>query len=261
MPRSAWIRTTLFLLFALLLAACSRKQETAQQMAGIGGENNKAGTQLAYEHRLTLRLPKDTLAQRLGATREACESARFGECNVLRIEQSTGNTSITVRIVPAGVEPLVALAAQGGEVGERQTVAEDLAPAVADNQRQQARLKAQQQRMDELAARKDITVTDLIALGKEQAQIESELQSLEQQAAGQQRRIATNLVTLDMRPADADTRGSRLRQSLSGILDQFADGAASAIEALSYGLPFLLLGFPLLLLWLWLWRRFARRRA
>ena len=64
-----------------------------------------------------------------------------------------------------------------------------------------------------------------------------------------------------MRPADADTRGSRLRQSLSGILDQFADGAASAIEALSYGLPFLLLGFPLLLLWLWLWRRFARRRA
>lgn len=261
MPRSVPIRMIACLLLAFLLAACSRKQELAPPAAAIGGETSKAGAQLAYEHRLTLHLPKDALAQRLGAAREACESARFGECNVLRIEQSTGDASITVRIVPAGVEPLVALAAQGGEVGERQTTAQDLAPAVADNQRRQARLQAQQRHMEELAARKDITVADLIALGKEQAAIESELQSLEQEAAGQQRRIATNLVTLDMRPAGADTRGSRLRQSLGEILDQFTDGAASAIEALSYGLPFLLLGFPLLLLWLWSWRRFARRRA
>ncbi|MGO4700192.1 DUF4349 domain-containing protein [Dyella sp. 2RAB6] len=261
MPRLASIRTiVLALLLVPLLAACSKKQEVTPQ-AGIGGEKNKAGALLAYEHRLTLRLPADTIAPRLNEARAACESARFGECNVLRIEQSSWDASITVRIVPGGVEPLVALAAKGGEVGERETSAEDLAPAVADNQRNQQRLQAQQKRLDELAARKDLAVADLIALGKEQAAVESELQALEQTAAGQQHRIATNLLTMKLRRADADTRGSRLRESFSGVFDQFVDGLANAVEAISYGLPFVLLGFPLLLLWLWLWRRFGRRKA
>jgi hypothetical protein len=259
--RSASIRAIVLILLLLpLLAACSRKQEVTPQ-ASIGGEQNRAGAQLAYEHRLTLRLPAEAIAPRLNEARAACESARFGACNVLRIEQSSWDASITVRIVPDGVEPLVALAAKGGEVGERATSAEDLAPAVADNQRNQERLKAQQKRLDELAARKDLAVADLIALGKEQAAVESELQALEQTAAGQQHRIATNLLTMKLRRADADTRGSRLRESFSGVFDQFVDGLANAIEAISYGLPFVLLGFPLLLLWLWLWRRFARRRG
>lgn len=261
MPRTASIRSiVLVLLLAPLLAACSKKHEVAPP-AGIGGEQNKAGSALAYEHRLTLRLPSEAIAPRLAEARAACETARFGECSVLRIEQSSWDGLLTVRIVPAGVEPLVALAAKGGEVGERETSAEDLAPAVADNQRQQALLKAQQQRLDALAARKDLAVADLIALGKEQASVESQLQELERASAGQQHRIATNLLTLRLRPAGADTRGAHLRDSLGGILDQFVDGLASAIEAISYGLPFVLLGFPLLLLWLWLWRRFARRKA
>jgi len=260
-PRLVSIRTiVLALLLIPLLAACSKKQEVTPP-ASIAGEKNKAGAMLAYEHRLTVRLPSEAIAPRLDAARAACESAQFGECNVLRIEQSSWDSSITVRIVPAGVEPLVALAAKGGQVGERQTSAEDLAPAVGDNQRQQTLLKAQQKRLDELAARKDLAVADLIALGKEQAAVESELQLLERESAGQQHRIATNLLTLNLRPVDADTRSSRLRQSFGNVVDQFADGLASAVEAISYGLPFVLLGFPLLLLWLWLWRRFARRRA
>lgn len=262
MPHLTPIRTiALALLLMPLLAACSRKQEVAPPSGGIGGEKNRAGAQLAYEHRLTLRLPSEAIAPRLDEAHTACESARFGECHVLRIEQSSWNTSITVRIVPDGVEPLVALAAKGGEVSERETSAEDLAPAVADNQRNQERLKTQQKRLDELATRKDLAVADLIALGKEQAEVESQLQVLERESAGQQHRIATNLLTLMLRPVGADSRGARLRQSLGSVFDQFVNGLANAVEAISYGLPFVLLGFPLLLLWLWLWRRFARRRA
>ena len=141
MPRLASIRSiVLVLLLVPLLAACSSKQEVTPQ-AAIGGEKNKAGSQLAYEHRLTLRLPSDAIAPRLAEAHAACESARFGECSVLRIEQSSWDASITVRIVPSGVEPLVALAAKGGEVGERTTSAEDLAPAVADNQRNLERIQ------------------------------------------------------------------------------------------------------------------------
>mgnify|MGYP006178246639 FL=1 len=58
---------------------------------------------------------------------------------------------MVLRIVPEGVEPIVQQASPGAELGERITSAEDLADAVADVQRQQQRLKAQQQRLDELA--------------------------------------------------------------------------------------------------------------
>lgn len=255
-----WQSFAVLMLLGLALTACSRKQEVAPA-AHLTGETSKAGAQLAYEHRLSLQLPPQVIAPRLADARKACETARFGECNVLRIEQSSQGASITLRIVPAGIEPLVALTAQGGKVGERQTTAEDLAPAMADNQRRQARLKLQQQRLDELAARKDVSVSDLIALSREQATVETELQALEQAASMQQHRIATNLLTLELRPAGIETHGYRLRTSLGSILDQFIDGAANALELLGYGLPFLILGFPLLWLWVRLWRRFMRRSA
>lgn len=248
------------LLCGLLLAGCSRKPG-GTSAAHLVGETPKAGAQLAYEHQLDVTLPSALVIPRLSAARTACESARYGACDVLRIEQSTGNASITVRIVPAGVEPLVALTAQDGKVVERRTTAEDLAPAIADNQNRQSRLLLQQKRLDELAARKGISVGDLIALSREQAAVETELQTLQQAAAMQQHRMATNLVTLNLRPSDIDTQGRRLRTSLGGIFDQFIDGTASAIEILGYGLPFLILGFPLLWLWVRLWRRFVRRKA
>ncbi|WP_266158924.1 DUF4349 domain-containing protein [Dyella silvatica] len=249
----------LLMLASPLLGGCAKKQESHAQ-ASISGEQAKAGAQLAYEHRLTLLLPPATIEPRLAATREACESARFGDCNVIRIEQSADRASISLRIVPTGVEPLVSLAAQGGNVGTRETTAEDLGNAVADNRRQQAQLKYQQQRLSELAARKDISVTDLIALSREQATVENNLQELELAAAGQQRRITTNLVTLTLLPTGSETRYSRLGTSWSGMLDELTEGTGNALNTLSYGLPFLILGFPLLLLWIWLWRKVIKRR-
>lgn len=249
----------LILLTALALGACSPKQHS--QATVISGEQGRAGAQLAYEHELDLQLPLELIDPRLTATREACETARFGACNILRIEQGGSRATITLRIAPNGVEPLVAMASEGGMMGQRTTTAEDLADAVSDNQRRQDRLKAQQQRLDSLAARKDITVSDLIALSKEQAAIEDELQALTQVAAGQQRRLDTNRVTLNFAPLGNGSRTSHLSRAFSNLLGNVADGAADALEKASYALPFLILAFPLLMLWVWLWRKFVRRRS
>ena len=48
--------------------------------------------------------------------------------------------------------------------------------------------------------------------------------------------------------------------AFSNLLDNLADGTAEALEKGSYVLPFLILAFPLALLWVWLWRKFVRRR-
>ncbi|MCB2250884.1 DUF4349 domain-containing protein [Pseudomonas chlororaphis] len=246
------------LLLSSLLAACSPSERSSS--VAIGGAQGKAGAQLAYEHELTLSLPSAQIADRLNATREACESAKFGACNILRLEQGERRAQAILRIVPEGVEPIVGLAAQGAEIGQRITSAEDLADAVADVQRQQERLKAQQQRLDQLAARKDITVSDLIVLSKEQASIENDLQALTQAAAGQQRRIDTNRLTLNFVPTDSSQRGSKLQRAFDNLLDNLAYGTAEALEKGSYVLPFLILAFPLVMIWVWLWRRIVRRR-
>lgn len=244
---------------ALALSACSPSDHNSSAVA-LGGAQGKAGAQLAYEHELTLSLPAEQIGPHLTQTREACEKAQFGPCNILLLEQGPYRARVVLRIVPEGVEPIVQQASQGAELGERITSAEDLADAVADVQRQQQRLKAQQQRLDELAARKDISVSDLIALSKEQAGIENDLQALAQTAAGQQRRLDTNRLTLNFLPSNGAERGSSLKRAFSNLLDNLSDGTAEALEKGSYALPFVILAFPLAMLWVWLWRKFVRRR-
>jgi hypothetical protein len=101
------------------LAACSKKQEVSP--APISGERSKAGAMLAYEHVLRIRLPGTEIAGRVAAARQVCETARFGACNVLRIEQAEHDADLAVQIVPEGVEPMAKLASQDGTVGLRQT--------------------------------------------------------------------------------------------------------------------------------------------
>jgi len=255
--RSAWV--ALLLLGALqALAGCSKKQEVAP--APVGGERSKAGAMLAYEHVLRIRLPGAEIAGRLTAARQACETARFGACNVLRIEQAEHDATLAVRIVPEGVEPMAKLASQGGTIGFRQTTAEDLADAVSDNRRQRDLLEKHAQHLTGLAARKDIAVADLIALSREQAAVESQLQSLQAVAANQQRRLDTNRLELHFADTSAYSRSGRIGDGFSGLLDETTEGVTDALGLLGYGLPFLILAFPLALLWLWLWRRATRRR-
>jgi len=249
---------TSLLLMLLVLAGCSPKSHSEATV--ISGEQGKAGAQLAYEHELSLSLPVALLAPRMQATREACESARFGPCNILGIKQDSDGSQMVLRIAPAGVEPLVAMAAEGGKLGQRITTAEDLADAVADVQRRQERLLAQQQRLDELAKRKDITVGDLITLSKEQANIENDLQERAQAAAGQKRRLDTNRVTLNFSTSDGLQQQSRLSRMFSNLGENLVDGTADALERASYVLPFVILAFPVLWLWVWLWRKLVKRR-
>ena len=111
--RASLFRTFGFILACLAISACSPSDHSSS--ASLAGEQGRGGAMLAYEHELQLLLPQALIAPRLQATREACETARFGACNVLRIEQGAGRADITLRIAPAGVEPLVAMAAEGGE--------------------------------------------------------------------------------------------------------------------------------------------------
>ncbi|MBF3187427.1 hypothetical protein HKT28_30070, partial [Pseudomonas aeruginosa] len=104
-------------LLAALYGCSAEHAESVSGNAGFQGETGKPGTALAYEHRVGIRLPAARIDAQLAASRDACNSERFGQCDVLAIEQRGGighYAELTVRIVPDGVEKLVAAAAEGG---------------------------------------------------------------------------------------------------------------------------------------------------
>lgn len=248
------------LLGALALGGCAKK--TAIDSADMAGDVAKPGTSLAYEHTVSVSLAEDALAERMKAVREACTDERFGNCSLLRFEESSGRFPsgvVAVRVAPDGVEPLVALASKEGSIGSRLTHAEDLAVAVADATRQREQLDAQRSQLLEFQNRKDLTVTDMIALAHEIAQVESNLADLKQVSTNLQRRIETNLLTIQFSAKENSSRWSSVGASLSDSLDSFANGTSEAIEMIAFGLPFLTILFPLALLWRWLWRRATSR--
>src|SRR5690606_27095389 len=173
------------------------------------------------------------IGSRLAATRTACEQSRFGECVVLNVQQQGGehpSATLGMRIVPAGVEPMIGFASEGADVGHRSTRAEDLAVVVRDNDLALARLRKERERLQEFHARRDLTVADMIALSQRLAETQAQLEAAENAGATHRRRIDTQLLTLSFQPPSGQSNRNdivlALRES-GGIL---ASGVAWTIR-------------------------------
>ena len=254
---------------AFALAACSKDRAGAASApavelgdAALRGESNGGGSLLAYEHEVGIRSDASSLAQRMASVREACVAQKFGSCSLLGEERQAGEQpsgNMRMRVTPAAVEPLVKLAAQGGEIGQRSTHAEDLADAVADNGLRQRRLQAQHAKLLEILERKDLKVEDMIALSQQLAAVEADLQGAGQEAAQQRRRIETNLLTLRFESSGFAARSSAVRQAFANLGSVFDVSLAALITVVGGVLPFALFFGLIALGWRWYRRRIARR--
>lgn len=261
MRRHLWV-----LLLLGAVAACSKSTDmSAAPMAEAGqaalvGQGNEAGSFLAYSHQASIRLPAADITGRVAAVRKACMERVHGTCTVLGEQQSAGQYPagrLVMRAEPKAIEPLVAMAAQGAEVSQRSTEAEDLADAVRDNGLRQARLRTQHTRLSEFLERRDIKAEDLIALSNQLAQIEAELQMAEQESAQQQRRIRTNLLTLEFASESVTVESSELGSSLGEVVEVLDSSLAVLVTLLAAALPFVVF-FGLV--WMFICWRVRRRR-
>jgi hypothetical protein len=98
-----------------------------------------------------------------------------------------------------------------------------------------------------------------LVLVRELASIEQQLDELAAATKSENRRIETNLLTLTFHGNKEVSAWSRLSTSGAGFFEQFLDGVAEVIDLVTYGLPFVLLAFPFVLLWRWLWRHVTRK--
>ncbi|MGO1068637.1 DUF4349 domain-containing protein [Lysobacter sp. CA199] len=235
--------------------------KSGSSSGGAGGTADKAdlGVLLAYEHRVQVRLPGERIAAQAAAVQAACNTGKFGACAVLGMNQSGGDdpsAMLQVRIVPAGVEPLIGLAGKGDEIAERSIQADDLATAVRDNAMRQDRLQKEHARLLEFQERKDLKVADVLTLSSRIAEIESQLQAAQQEAAQQQRRISTQLVTLNFQTTRGQESQSEIGEAFRDFGGIVAAVIAFLIRAFAVVLPMSVVVFALV----WVLLRIRRAR-
>ncbi len=260
----AWARTALAGVLLLALAACGRSGHDAAADAAAGAVASPEGAFLAYEHDLRIEMDPERIGERVKAVSQACQSAKFGDCAVLQIGEEGGDNrsgSVRIRIAPKGVEPIIALAGQGGEVASRTTHAEDLAQQVADTAMTKARLQKEHAQLLGYQQRSDMKVADLLAVSQRLAEIEAGLEQADKDAAQQRRRIDTQLITLHFESPAGQRGRSEIGKAFSEFGEIFTTSIAFVIRAVAALLPVGVVLWALVAVSLAVWRRRRRRRA
>jgi hypothetical protein len=227
------------------------------------GQEPKPGSFLAYEHQVTVRIGRDDMIKQMSLVRQACTSEKFGPCTILGEQQSAGDYpsgNLQMRLAPKAVDLIVKEAALGAEISERSTTAEDLADAVADNEIRQRRLKLQYAKMTELLERKDVKTEDLIAITRELAVMEADIEAANKESAMQRRRIETNLLTINFQSIGFDSSSSRIKDAISDFVGTLDSSVAGLIYFIAAAIPFVIF-FTLMFYTLrFIWRRWRRNK-
>jgi hypothetical protein len=240
------------LVLVIALAACSKTGSSDLAIAAAPAAQSRIAAEdagaapaamLAYEHSARIELQADRIAVRLQEARDACTGKRFGDCVILNVQQQGGehaSASLGMRLVPAGVEPMIALAGAGARLGSRSTQAEDLAVVVRDNSLAQDRLRKELARLQEFQQRPDLAVADMIALSQRMAEAEAQLQAAEQEGAQHRRRIDTQLLTLHFQPPGGEAGRNEVAQALRDFGGILSLGTAWLIRAAAFLIPLVL---------------------
>jgi hypothetical protein len=229
-----------------------------------GAPRAPAGTFLAYETEVEVRVPGAAIVRYLDAVQQACLQARFGDCAVLSVSQEGGNNpsgEIELRIAPDGVEPILKLAGEGGEIASRSTSAEDLAQQVADNRMVQDRLQKEHARLLEFQQRSDLKVADLLAVSQRLAEIEASAESAQREAAQQRRRIDTQKVSISYTATGGEQGRSEIGQAFAESGRIFAGSVAFLVRMVAGLAPVAIIALGLLALLRAWWRRRRKRNG
>ena len=229
----------------LSLAGCSSQEatRTSADSASVEATSAPEGTFLAYEHNVRISMAGRDIPTRVNAVQASCFAQKFGDCAVLNVQQQGGESAsgtVTVRIAPKGVEPLVAQAGSGGEISSRNLKAEDLAESVRDNALQRSRLEKEHERLLQFEGRPDLEIADMLTLSKQLAEIEAALDGTQREAAQQRHRIDTNLLTIEFQPTGTEAGRSDIGQALRDSGQIIATSTAWLIRAFAFLIPLLI---------------------
>lgn len=252
------------LTFLLVIGVgCSDSDQTAgfsgdAELAFARTAGQRESEFLAYEHTIVVDTSEDKLAESFKSVTDACAADRENQCTMLDSEISHAEhnrASIRIRVKPAGVGALAALAAGSGDVIRRSTHVEDLAKTIADIDKRVAILTTTRDRLLELEERGAENVESLIKITTELTKVQAELEQLLGQGAYQRQRIDMDILNIQFVVEAGRSFWRPILSSLSSFGQNLSEGLADTIYAIAYLLPWSFLIFFVGYLVRKLWKR------
>jgi glycine cleavage system regulatory protein len=261
------MRTLLTLLAStFLLLACAKKEEStafapAERAARLETKvlEERPIRRLAYEHFVSVDTTEQRLQELFATIQARCREFSADACEVLESRISTGRSpsaSLKLRLKPAGVQRIVALLNQGGTVVEQSTTAEDLAAPIADTQRRLALKTDYRAKLEELRKLSAKDVEALIKVNRELSEVQSEIEALTGTNTNLLRRVETEVVNISLHSALNRSFMRPISDAFSDFGTNLSQGIATAVTAIPFLIPWLVL----LVVCTWVARKFWRRR-
>jgi len=267
-------------LAALLLGGCSDTRPPAPEgvsSPALAQSNRNSAAKLAYTHDLVIGLPPARVAAHFTAARDRCLTDAGLGCVLVSSSIDDGprplgrpQAQIQVRLPHDSIAPYVAFLtaplpgeAAGDVVLRRQaTRADDLTTPMEDGERRLAQLTAYRARLDELAAKSETRVEDLIRIAGELSKVQSQIEEGEARQRGLQRRVDTEIVSVALRSDGARSGAfAPVEEAWSQAGQTFGASAGTALRFAVASLPWLPVVAIGLFLVRALWRLRRRRRA
>lgn len=220
------------------------------------------GAYLAYEHHVMVDAPEAGVKPLLDKLVAACHADAANQCTLLASGVEGGRQSsanLRVRIKRPGVEPLIALAAAGGELASRNTAAEDLEGPIRDNAKRLDMLRSYREKLIALEGKVGNNAEALIKLSQELASVQSELEAATGVEARLMERVNMDLLNIAIQSRSQRGFWSPVSRAAGDFGSNLSEAIAGAITGLAYLLPWALILFVAGAVVRRIWRK-ARRK-
>jgi len=232
-----------------------------------------AGVYLAYRYGYGLVMPSKSVKATSDKHMQICRDAGASKCQITGSNTNTYSAediraNLSLRAEPEWLQTFVTgmkadIADVDGRIESENTSVEDLTRAILDTD---ARLKAQttlRTRLENLLETRDAKLPDLLALERELARVQGEIESATANLKALRARISMSVVNLSYtseRVAVSRSSVSPIGSALKDFVGILSEGVAGVILFFAFMLPwFIFVIIPGFFLGRWFWRR--RRKA
>lgn len=228
---------------------------------------------IAYTYRYGLELPVQQVPTLAARHERSCTAAGPAVCQVVGSRsQRYGRDELTaqleIRATPAFITAFRARLGgdaqrAGGRVAQAATESEDLTRALIDTEARLRALTTLRDRLQQLLATRTAPLEQLLATERELARVQGELDAHRSTLEVMRTRVATSRLTVEYSALGQLAPDSAFRpvsDALSNALTVFMAAVAALILFFAGALPFLIVGAPLVWLFLRRRRRVRERR-
>ena len=236
---------------------------------GANGAPDSATSYLAYRYGYGLVMPSEAVKSTLDKHVQICRDAGTRQCqitgaNSTNYSDTDVRANLSLRAEPDWLQTFITgmkadVAEVDGRIESENTSVEDLTRAILDTD---ARLKAQttlRTRLENLLETRDAKLPDLLALERELARVQTEIESATANLKALRARVSMSVVNLSYtseRVAVSRSSVSPIGAALKDVVGIVSDGVAGVIRVFAFLLPwFTFVIIPGFFLGRWFWRR------